>query len=210
MFLFSKIRSAINKYHRRSINRELRERLQNHGMSVLSSNCVGAFILHDLNEPFNSPFVNLYVKPRDFIRYLQNMPHYHQQTLAFKPADKPYPVGWLDDIPIHFMHYYSAQEAQEKWETRLKRLDLNNLFIVMTDKDGTEGVTYQDLVDFDNLPFKNKVVFTHKPYPELASACYIQGFENETQVGDIFEFSGWNGKKYYDQFDYVAWFNQPN
>jgi len=94
MFLFSKIRSAINKYYRRSINRELRERLQNHGMSVLSSNCVGAFILHDLNEPFNSPFVNLFIKPRDFIRYLQNISHYHQQTLVFKPSDKAYPIGW--------------------------------------------------------------------------------------------------------------------
>ncbi|MBN6065685.1 DUF1919 domain-containing protein [Aggregatibacter actinomycetemcomitans] len=208
MSLFSKIKGAVNKFHRKSINRKLKNRLQNHGMSVLSSNCVGAFILHDLNEPFNSPFVNLYVKPRNFIRYLQNMPHYHQQTLVFKPDDKSYPVGWLDDIPIHFMHYHSAQEAQEKWETRLKRLDLDNLFIVMTDKDGAEGVTYQDLVDFDNLPFKNKVVFTHKPYPELKSAVYIKGFENETQVGDIFEFSGWNGEKYYDQFDYVAWFNQ--
>ncbi|PRI53509.1 hypothetical protein BVZ80_01249B, partial [Haemophilus influenzae] len=40
------------------------------------------------------------------------------------------------------------------------------------------------------------------------SAYYIKGFEKQNQVGDIFEFSGWNGKKYYDQFDYVKWFNQ--
>ena len=209
MFLFSKIRSAINKYYRRSINRELRARLQNHGMSVLSSNCVGAFILHDLNEPFNSPFVNLFIKPRDFIRYLQNMPHYHQQTLVFKPSDKAYPIGWLDDIPIHFMHYHSEQEAQEKWETRLKRVNLDNLFIMMTDKDSPQGMIEEELEAFDRLPFKNKVVFTHKPYPHLKSAFYIRGFEQDDQVGDLFAFSGWNGKKYYDQFDYVAWFNQP-
>ena len=141
MFLFSKIRSAINKYHRRSINRELRERLQNHGMSVLSSNCVGAFILHDLNEPFNSPFVNL--------------------------------------------------------------------FIMMTDKDSPQGMIEEELEAFDRLPFKNKVVFTHKPYPHLKSVFYIRGFEQNDQVGDLFAFSGWNGKKYYDQFDYIAWFNQP-
>ncbi len=156
MFLFSKIRSAINKYHRRSINRELRERLQNHGMSVLSSNCVGAFILHDLNEPFNSPFVNLFIKPRDFIRYLQNMPHYHQQTLVFKPSDKPYPIGWLDDIPIHFMHYHSEQEAQEKWETRLKRVNLDNLFIMMTDKDSPQGMTEKSLKPLNVYPLKIK------------------------------------------------------
>ena len=95
MSLFSKFKSAVNQFHRKSINRQLRKRLQNHGMSVLSSNCVGAFILHDLNEPFHSPFVNLFMKPCDFIRYLQNMSYYHQQTLEFKPTDKAYPVGWV-------------------------------------------------------------------------------------------------------------------
>lgn len=144
MSLFSKFKSAVNQFHRKSINRQLRKRLQNHGMSVLSSNCVGAFILHDLNEPFHSPFVNLFMKPCDFIRYLQNMSYYHQQTLEFKPTDKAYPVGWLGDIPIHFMHYRNAQEAKAKWETRLKRLNLDNLFIIMTDKDSPQGVSYEE------------------------------------------------------------------
>ena len=106
------------------------------------------------------------------------------------------------------MHYRNAQEAKEKWETRLKRINLDNLFIIMTDKDSPQGVSYEELEAFDRLPFKNKVVFTHKPYPQLASAVYIPGFEQEDQVGDLFAFSGWNGKKYYDQFDYVTWFNQ--
>ena len=61
---------------------------------------------------------------------------------------------------------------------------------------------------FDSLPYPNKVVFTHKPYPELKSAFYIKGFENEGRSGRFIYFSGWNGEKYYDQFDYVSWFNQ--
>ena len=81
MLLFTKFRSAINKLQRLAINKQLKQRLTNHNMSVISANCVGAFILHDLNEPFNSPFVNLYLTPRDFIRYLQSMPHYQRQPL---------------------------------------------------------------------------------------------------------------------------------
>ncbi|OOF56962.1 DUF1919 domain-containing protein [Rodentibacter myodis] len=206
--LLSMLKNALNKWQRKSINRRLKSRLENHGMSVISANCVGAFILHDLNEPFNSPFVNLYLSPKDFIRYLQNIEFYQQQPLEFIPSEKAYPVGKLADLKIHFMHYHSEQEAKEKWLARTARINLDNLFIVMTDKDGTQGIVYEDLVAFDQLPFKNKVVFTHKPYPELASAFYIKGFENQNQVGDIFTFSGWNGEKYYDQFDYVAWFNQ--
>ena len=205
--LLSKIRSAINKIQRIFINRRLKSRLQNHGMTVISANCVGAFILHDLNEPFNSPFVNLYLSPNDFVRYLQNIEFYQRQSLTFIQSEKPYPVAKLADLKVHFMHYRNSQEAEQKWLARSARMNLDNLFIMMTDKDDAQGMAYEDLVAFDQLPFKNKVVFTRKPYPEFKSAFYIKGFEKQNQVGDLFTFSGWNGVKYYDQFDYVAWFN---
>ena len=208
MSLFSKFRSAINKLQRKAINKTFQKRLTNQGMSVISANCVGAFILHDLNQPFNSPFVNLYLDPSDFVRYLQNIAFYQAQRLQFIQTEKPYPVGLLGDRKVHFMHYHSEQEAREKWEARSQRLDFDNLFIMMTDKDGGKGAKYEDLQTFDNLLYPNKVVFTHKSYPEFKSAFYIKGFENENEVGDLFTFSGWNGEKYYDQFDYVSWFNQ--
>ena len=208
MSLFSKFRSAINKLQRKAINKTFQQQLTNQGMSVISANCVGAFILHDLNQPFNSPFVNLYLDPSDFVRYLQNITFYQAQTLQFIQTENPYPVGLLDDLKVHFMHYHSEQEAKEKWEARSQRLDFDNLFIMMTDKDSGKGAKYEDLKAFDNLPYQNKVVFTHKPYPEFKSAFYIKGFENKNEVGDLFTFSGWNGEKYYDQFDYVSWFNQ--
>ena len=202
---FQKIKSAVNKFQRFFINRSLQRKLTNQGMTVISANCVGAFILHDLHQPFNSPFVNLYLSPQDFLRYLQNMDFYLTQPLTFVKTEKSYPVGKLADLEIHFMHYHSEQEANEKWQLRTSRMNLDNLFIMMTDRD---GVTEKDIQLFDQLPFKNKVIFTHTPYPAFKSAYYIKGFEKQNQVGDIFEFSGWNGKKYYDQFDYVKWFNQ--
>ena len=104
MNLFLKIKSAVNKFQRMTINRRLRSRLTNHGMTVISANCVGAFILHDLGEPFNSPFVNLYLSPKDFIQYLKNMDFYQNQTLTFVQSEKTYPVGKLGDLEIHFMH----------------------------------------------------------------------------------------------------------
>ena len=198
------LKTLINRLFRGSINAKNRARLTNSAPSVIASNCNGAFILHDLGLKFNSPFVNLYLEPRDFIRYLSNFEHYRQAELSFVSTDAPYPVGKLEDLTIHFMHYHSEDEAREKWIARTARIAPDNLFIMMTDRD---GCTYQDLQTFDALPFKNKIVFTHKPYPEFASAFYIEGFNNQGQVGDLYEFSGWLGKKYYDQFDYVSWFN---
>ncbi len=204
--MFSIIKRKVNQLFRKAINQQNKQRLTNHHFSVISSNCNGAFMLHDLGERFNSPFVNLYLTPKDFIRYLKHIEHYQHQTITFpKEIQRHYPVGLLDDITLYFMHYHSEQEAVKKWQERTARLNLDNLFVIMTDRD---GCCYEDLVEFDNLPFKHKIVFTHKAYPELKSTFYIQGFEHQQQVGDLFEFSGWNGKKYYDQFDYVGWFNQ--
>ena len=84
-------------------------------------------------------------------------------------------------------------------------MDKNNLFVVFTDRD---GCTYEDLKEFDNLSIKNKIVFTHKPYEKIKSAFYIKGFENRDSVGMCFNYM--NNKKwikYYNQFDFVSWFN---
>ncbi|QLB21471.1 hypothetical protein A6B43_08020 [Vespertiliibacter pulmonis] len=205
MVLFKKLTKVLNDYLRNSINQQNQQRLINKEMTIISSNCTGGFLLHDLKMQFNSPFVNLYLTPDNFIRYLQNIEFYQRQPLTFIPTDKPYPVGQLADIKIHFMHYKNEQEARQKWQIRTKRMQLDNLFIIMTDRD---NCTQEHLTQFDQLPFKHKIVFTHKPYPEIKSSFYISGFEHNEMVGDLFEYTGLNGKRYYDQFDYVNWFNQ--
>lgn len=206
MSQLKRITDKINLYLREYfINRPNRKRLTNANPTIIASNCNGGFIAHDLNLRFNSPFVNLFLTPKDFICYLKNIEFYQQQNLTFVQTEKAYPVAKLADITLYFMHYHSEQEAEQKWNERSKRMGLDNLFVMMTERDGCE---YQDLIEFDALPFKNKVVFTHKNYPEIKSAVYIQGFENNAMVGDIFEYTGLNGNRYYDQFDYVSWLNK--
>lgn len=198
--------SRLNSILRKFVNKRNRKALRNTTPSVISSNCNGAFILHDLGLQFRSPFVNLWVTPKDYIKFLQNMEHYLSCELKFTTEEGiSYPIGLLDDVRIYFQHYHSEAEAKEKWETRTKRINLDNLFILFCDRD---GCTYEDLQAFDALPYKNKVVFTNKSYPEIASSFYIKGFENDPCVGMCYEFvNRFSGKKIYDAFDYVKWFN---
>ncbi|MDO4626388.1 MAG: DUF1919 domain-containing protein [Pasteurellaceae bacterium] len=204
--MFRLIKKAINLSLRKGINQRNRQRLHNQTPTIIASNCNGAFIAHDLGLQFRSPFVNLYLSSQDFIQYLQHIDDYRNAPLHFiANPNGAYPLAKLNDLTIHFMHYHSEQEAQQKWQQRSQRMDLNNCFLMMTDRD---GCTEQDLIAFDQLPYPHKVVFTHKSYPHIQSSYYLADFANQTQVGDLFEFSGWNGKKYYDQFDYVNWFNQ--
>lgn len=192
---------------REKINEENRKRLNNTGFSVISSNCNGAFILHDLGQRFNSPTVNLFLYPKDFIRFVENLKYYMSLKLEFvKEKDVTYPVGRLEDIKIYFMHYHSEEEANQKWEERKQRICYENLFVLMTERD---GCTYEDLQKFDKLQYPNKIVLTHLSYPEIKSSFYIKGYEQENQVGHIYEFlNETTGKKHYDEFDYVEWFNQ--
>ena len=191
---------------REKINQKNREKLKNENFSVISSNCNGAFILHDLGQRFNSPTVNLFLYPKDFIKLLKNLKYYMSLDLNFVKEDGIYyPIGNLDGIKIYFMHYKTEEEAKQKWDSRKARINYDNIFVLMTDRD---GCTYEDIKEFDKLPYKNKVILTHIEYPEFKSAFYIKGYEKENQLGHIYEFLDDNvGEKHYDEFDYVEWFN---
>ena len=82
---------------------------------------------------------------------------------------------------------------------------MDNVFFLFSDRD---GCTYDDLKEFDALPYRNKAVFCHKEYPDIKSAVYIRGFENKDCIGNCAKYrSKFSIKKYYDDFDFVSWFN---
>lgn len=114
-----------------------------------------------------------------------------------------YPVGKLDDITIHFMHYKTFEEAKKKWNERKKRIRRNKLVIMACDRDGMD----ESLISrFQNLPYK-KVLFCNKPYENYKDCIYIRGFENLPHVGIITDPYGWTGKRHVDQFDWVEFLN---
>ena len=198
------------KYHlnsRREIyHTMLRRELKNSDFSVISSNCNGCVILSDLNQRFNSPFVNLWISAQDYMKLLKNFDHYMKEDVAFvKVEGIDYPVGRIDDILLYFQHYKSEKEALSKWNERKKRLNMDNCFVLFAERD---GCTYQDLVEFDKLPWPNKVVFTHKEYKDIKSSFYIKGFENEECIGVCSNYKTDESlKRFVDDFDFVGWFN---
>ena len=79
------------------------------------------------------------------------------------------------------------------------------MFILGIDGD---NCTYETIQRFDKLPYDNKVIFTHIPYPQFKSAYYIPGFENEDGVGVLLYFKKQLLiRRYLDNFDYVSFLN---
>lgn len=179
--------------------------LKNKNFSVIASNCNGGVITNDLGIRFNTPTVNLFFYPDDFLKLLLNLEeNLKYEVVKYKDNKYNYPIGDLNGIKIHFMHYKTFDEAKFKWDERKKRINFNNLFIMFIDRD---GCTYEQIKQFDSLPYKNKVIFTHKPYLEFKSAYYIEGFENEESVGILSEYIPNRNKRYLHKFDFVKWFN---
>ena len=160
-------------------------------------------MLHDIGAPFNSPFVNLYVEAKDYIKYLKNPQKYNQMEFVEIESDCNYPVGMLGDITFHFVHYTSFEQAVSAFKRRVARINYDNLFVILSERD---GCTYADLKEFDNLPYQNKVVFTHKPYNDILSSFYIEGFENNGFLGSIIDWDKKTGSRIYDRFDFINWF----
>ena len=187
--------------------RKNRRRLKNKDFTLISCNCNGGHIYHDLGLRFNSPFINLRLNAKDFLTLIKNFDYYMNCELKFIDyKGNSYPVGDLGGLVIHFVHYESEEQAFEKWNERKKRINKDNLFILFADR---YHCTYEIMAEFDKLPYKNKVLFTNKKDTGFKSCFYISGFDQEESVGICSEFmkdKPW--LRYLDQFDYVKWFNE--
>lgn len=183
-----------------------KRKLKNLTPTIIASNCNGKFIYYDMNLKFRSPTINLSFEMNDYVKMLENLEWYMKQPiLPYEDERFEYPTGMLGDIEIRFNHYETLEEGIEKWEERKKRIDWNNLFIMGIDGD---DCTYESLKRFDALPFKNKVIFTHKQYPEIKSAYYIPGFEDQDGIGVLLYFKKqFLVRRYLDDFDYVSFLN---
>lgn len=189
------------------IYKEIKKRkLKNKSATIIASNCNGEYIYYDMGIRFQSPTINLSFEMNDFVKMCENLQWYMQQPIQPYDDDRfEYPTGLLGDIEIRFNHYDTFEEAVEKWEERKKRINWDNIYIFAIDGD---DCTYESLKKFDKLPFDNKVVFTHVPYPELKSSYYIKGFEKEKGVGVLLYFKEqFLIRRYLDDFDYISFLN---
>jgi uncharacterized protein (DUF1919 family) len=187
------------------VTRKYKNRLTNKTFSILSSNCIGGYISHDLGLRFNSPTVNLYISTEDFVKFISNIKEYLDKDLIFDNSNhiKPYPIGILNDIKIHFVHYKSFLDAKNKWDIRKKRINYSNLFIILTDRDGYNNSLLEKIMKI-NYPL---VLFTsHKP--KYNFEVYLDCYKNKDSIGEIYRYYGFSGKRIYEKFfNFVDWIN---
>lgn len=188
-------------------------RLKNKNFSIISDDCWGGRVYTDVRVSYTSPTVNLFFYSSCFLKLVQDLKTYIDKDLEFvsvskyeianqsrKNAGKNYPIGKLGDIEIHFLHSKDNGDAQTKWNYRKSRINYEKLFYKFSDAYLIEA---KDLIEFEELPIKNKVIFVSKKYEGLQNAIHLKEFEKEGFVGDAFKYR-WIYRKY---FDAVKWLN---
>ncbi len=188
MIKFKKLIKKMRIYYNNSL-------LRNKKVTIISNNCWGGFMYQEYNLPYNSPFIGLFLFAPDYIKMLENLKEYLNKELIFIERDQSqytlyvnssYPIGLLNDVEIHFLHYKSNDEAKRKWNKRVQRINFDNMIIKFCDRD---LCTPELIQKFDLLPYPNKVCFTAKLYPQLKSVIVLKALLGQEMVSEEWKHS---------------------
>ena len=193
-----------------------RRRLTNKQFSIIGNNCFVGGMYHKYGLQYSSPTIWTYIFPDEYLRFLSKLDWYLAQPLEFvefskhpmckrftELTGKTYPIGLLGgDVEIHFMHYKAQKEAADKWNSRLKRLYRDNLYVVFSD---SEEFKEPQLEVFAKLPFEHKVFFSAKPRAGFDGTVFVRDYASAPYVYDVTK-----NRMYEKYFDVTRWLNDQD
>ena len=175
-------------------------------VSILSNNCLGVLICHEVGIKFDTPTVNLWMTCDDFIDFIENLPAMLKEEVVEVPqSSSTSPVGRIAGrITLNFTHYPSFGEAKSAWNRRRDRVDLRRVVVVMADN---SNLSDEAIGRFKRLPHPKKMFVQSPRKAELLGDCGILAKGDFSKGFNITDFSGLNGRRFYHQFDFVGWLN---
>lgn len=176
----SKINEFFLTNRRRLMTQRIKSKIDVSDVSIISMNCIGGVLYHDLSQRFLTPTVNLFFSAGDFIKFVSNLDYYLSITPVVVMNEK-YPVGTLDDIKIHFMHYDNSEDALNKWEIRKKRINKDKIFVIMTEQN---GFTKEHFEMFKHIKYP-KILFAKTKEFEYENSLYFSKYKNYETLPDI-------------------------
>ena len=216
MVIINKIIRLLNKkyigYYNSVYLLYLRTFNRNKNFTIISNNCWGGGVYEDLKLKYLTPTVGLYFYAEDYIKFVKNLQYYLRLSLNFTEVsryeeaninrkERSYPIGILNDIEIHFLHYENNNDALQKWNRRKKRINFNNLFVKFDDRDGADINMAYDFDKIENV--RNKVFFSAKKIPGIKSLVYLKKYKVDGMVGDLYTYR----EVYRRHFDVMRWLN---
>lgn len=119
----------------------LLRRIRRKNFYIISQNCTGSLFYKLINKEYLTPTVDLFFYAPCFVKIASNIQYYINLELKEVKQSKYvegnlnlvkngfYPIGVLDDVEIHFLHYNNWDEVIEKWTRRKNRINLDKVFL---------------------------------------------------------------------------------
>ena len=149
--------------------------LINKDFTLISRDCIGGVIYHQLGLQFTSPTINLFFSLDDFNYFCRYLKKYIKAKLIEdKNENVEYPVGILKPkailrkykpVKVGFMHYDSFDFAKEKLDIRKRRINFKNIIVINSCCYSTETDTLNDAIikSWNKIKYP-KVILVNKPY----------------------------------------------
>lgn len=195
------------KIYKKTIGRINNKRLKCKEITIISNNCWAGIFYRNNNLEYLSPTLGLFIMADDYIKFVYDIKKYINSKLEFikieeskykdylKKLNYSSPIGKIDDIEIMFLHYKDENEAYEKWERRKKRINWDKVVYKFSDQN---MCTFEHIEKFNNLPVKNKILFTTRQY-EGINSIVLEKYGKCENIGDDIK----SYKKYFNVYNYL-------
>lgn len=187
----AKLQAGVQRGRQQVVRAIDQTRLGDVRFCLVSDDCWGSDVYRHLDRPYNTPFVGLFVKSEHYLRLLGDLRSYLAEPLHFRaePGESrgvSYPVGVLEDVEIHFLHYQTRQEARGAWKRRVARIDFDHLAVKF--RASGQAASGNQVDRFENLPFEKKVVFSASAMPGVVHVpnwTWDEAFSETQKVFDV-------------------------
>ncbi|PJJ31142.1 DUF1919 domain-containing protein [Lacrimispora celerecrescens] len=153
-------------------------KLKNSRISIISDNCWGGIAYATLGLECLSPFKNLFIAEREYLKLLSDIRYYLGCPFELSKfaidinSKEQYPVMRLDDVEVHCCHEKVPDKAKENWNRRLEKINWDNLFIAMYTEDKSIAEAFLD------IDFEKKICFV--PFESQSdNLIYLRQTENQ-------------------------------
>jgi len=202
----------------KKIRKEVLKRLvKEKRITIISNNCLAAYLYQDYKIEYQSPTIGLQIIPEEFVELCHYFEDYINEELKLDDApvkekyaalygerevkDLGFPIASLNNISIYLQHYKSFEEAKNKWDRRVKRINYERLFFILVDAES--NLSRKLLLQFDSLPINKKILTGNIDNGDIDSVIFIPGIGEKKTWFEC----GKYGRKVYEQYKWYKWFN---
>lgn len=175
--------------------------------TIISNNCTGGAVLHELGMEFRTPTINLQILPEDYTRFCVNLREYMAEELYLADIVGRYernekltkmfggipdmPMGTIGDILVCFQHYATFDEAKAKWDERKAKIDYDHIGYIFH----ARGEEYKaEAAAFLALDLSNKLCITQDFEIPGSVRMDGEGFEavnDKLRIVQAYDYRGW-------------------